>query len=299
MASFSEPGFLESEFLQQNLQNSTEILSTLSLNVKNIESEIQRIVLENSATLISQSVSICELENRLSIITSKIRKVFETVQAMKEEVSKPFQELKNKTRQLVRLSVVSECLRQVVRVMQLYEKLQQSMKASTTRDLAKSAQILNELMLIIEPNGESGSAEEISLEVTLAGITLIEERRQSIMQANVTIRQEATKLLNKSLDSLNQSEIGASLQVFFNLGDLTNIVRDSVNRAISKVSESVAAINIKVLVSDSKESKKGPGSAAKVDTVAWRNSFWLKMDALFETCYQQTIQVFIIIMFLL
>ncbi|MFS8022472.1 putative oligomeric Golgi complex subunit 5 protein [Helianthus anomalus] len=71
-------------------------------------------------------------------------------------------------------------------------------------DLSKAAQLHSEILRLCNEND-------------LSGIGVIDEELNLVFEAGMRLRSEGMKALERGLEGFNQAEVGAGLQVFYNL----------------------------------------------------------------------------------
>ena len=181
-----------------------------------------------------------------------------------------------------------ECIRLVSRVVSMHEKLITAVKSNAVRELAKAAVCYSEIQQIFNEKPDD------MFSISVDEIDIIQDKKPSVENAGLFIRIEATKALNIALESGSQIDIGAILQVFFNLGELQKMVGSIVDRYLANIADSIRlATNMTQLMSDAEKKidKSKPGSATKMDTVAWKNSLWSKLTTSLELIYTLTVSV--------
>lgn len=108
-----------------------------------------------------------------------------------------------------------EFLQATIRVIRLCKKLRELMDSKL--DLAKAAQLHYEVLSVYN-------------EFHLAGVDVVDLEVKWVIEVGQRLRGEGMKVLEKGLEGLNQAEVGAGLQVFYNMGEL----RGTVDGLVSK-----------------------------------------------------------------
>ncbi|KAM0041638.1 putative oligomeric Golgi complex subunit 5 protein [Helianthus debilis subsp. tardiflorus] len=102
-------------------------------------------------------------------------------------------------------------------------------------DLSKAAQLHSEILRLCNEND-------------LSGIGAIDEELNLVFEAGMRLRSEGMKALERGLEGFNQAEVGAGLQVFYNLGELRSMVDDFINKYKSQGVKSVSfALDMKAI----------------------------------------------------
>ena len=133
----------------------------------------------------------------------------------------PPHQIRAKTLQLSNLHRTAELLQATIRVLRLSKKLRDVMDPSDhpeRLDLAKAAQLHCEILTLCNENDQ------------LTGIAVVDEELDWVFEAGQKLRSEGMKVLERGLEGLNQAEVGAGLQVFYNLGELRAAVDGLINK---------------------------------------------------------------------
>ena len=188
--------------------------------------------------------------------------------------------------QLERLQLASEILRRVIRFLQLSRRLSLQTQGQGM-DLTKAAQTLNEI-------------DDLLLEADLTGIEVIEAEKPRVAASRQFVIQQADESLSRALSSSNQAEIAAGLQVFFNIDQLPQKVRDllaGMNKFLAQ--EIRKTLDNKTLAQEVEDKIElaGKGTLGGIRrvgepsagmTAAWLAALWLRleklMDVLFDNC---------------
>ncbi len=129
-----------------------------------------------------------------------------------------------------------------------------------TRELAKSAQCILELELIRK-------------EADLSGIHVIDNETHWIVKAGEDILNNASRMLLQGMETQNQAEVAAALQVFYNLGNLKAKVNATVATITERASDSIK--NVLTMPPNDNQSR-GTYIASKVSFI--RHSAFLIVD---------------------
>jgi hypothetical protein len=129
------------------------------------------------------------------------------MQRVRVEIAEPHRQIAARTRQLAALSATVELLHTLIRFLKLTAKLRESL-GGPGADLAKAAKTLSEIGTL-------------RAEADLAGVAVVDAELPFLARAAADVRAEAAASLQRGLESLSQSEVGAALQVLANLGELS------------------------------------------------------------------------------
>jgi len=223
--------FDESQYVTDVLVSGNTLKELKQLNdaVKELNEEIRCQVTQHHSHLLDQTSNILAIETSLRSVSKDIQFLSGRIIRIRNRIVKPYQTLKRGVTELRNIQETSDILRQCLRITQLLSKLRtQITKSSDPRDLARAASSLSEIESILSSAGGS-----------LKGIHVIDQHRKAIADYSDLIRRMGEKFLWTGLDSLNHSEVGGALQVFFNLGELSQAVDKAVKRVHSAILSSV------------------------------------------------------------
>ncbi|KAL6983257.1 Conserved oligomeric Golgi complex subunit [Sarracenia purpurea var. burkii] len=229
----------------------------LQEGIRLLEKQLRSEVLSRYHDLLSQLSSIREADSALSGIRSAVSTLQSTVRRVRSEIAEPHRQICAKTLQLSNLHHTSELLQSTIRVLRLSKKLRDVMASGESDpeklDLAKAAQLHCEILSLCKEN-------------ELAGIAVVDEELTWVFEAGQKLRSEGTRVLERGLEGLNQAEVGAGLQVFYNLGELRSAVDGLINKYKSRGVKSVSvALDMKA-ISASSGGGFGPGGIQRSGT---------------------------------
>ncbi|XP_057461673.1 LOW QUALITY PROTEIN: conserved oligomeric Golgi complex subunit 5-like [Actinidia eriantha] len=248
--------------------------------IRLLEKQLRSEVLSRHHDLLSQLVSIREADSALSFLRSGVATLQSSVRRVRSEIADPHRQIRAKTLQLSNLHRTTELLQATIRVLRLSKKLRDVMDPSDhpeRLDLAKAAQLHCEILTLCNENDQ------------LAGIAVVDEELDWVFEAGQKLRSEGMRVLERGLEGLNQAEVGAGLQVFYNLGELRAAVDGLINKYKSQGVKSVSvALDIKA-ISASSAGGFGPGGIQRSGTpqigggARAKEALWQRMN----TCMDQ------------
>ncbi|CAL5335411.1 unnamed protein product [Camellia sinensis] len=200
--------------------------------IRLLEKQLRSEVLSRHDDLLSQLSSLRDAESAVSALRSAVTTLQSSVRRVRSEIADPNRQIRSKTLQLSNLHRTTELLQFTIRVLRQSKKFRDVMAAGESEpeklDLAKAAQLHCEILSLCNEN-------------ELAGIAVIDEELNWVFEAGQKLRSEGMRVLERGLEGLNQAEVGAGLQVFYNLGDL----RATVDCLISKYkSQGVKSVSV-------------------------------------------------------
>ncbi|XP_059664903.1 conserved oligomeric Golgi complex subunit 5 [Cornus florida] len=218
--------------------------------IRLLEKQLRSEVLSRHHDLLSQLSSLRDADSSLAALRSAVSTLQSSVRRVRSEIADPHRQIRAKTLQLSNLHRTTELLQFTIRVLRLSKKLRDVMAAAESEpeklDLSKAAQLHCEILSLCNEN-------------ELAGIAVIDEELNWVFDAGQKLRSEGMRVLERGLEGFNQAEVGAGLQVFYNLGELKATVDGLINKYKSQGVKSVsAALDMKAISAPSGDGF-GPG----------------------------------------
>ncbi|KAK9065273.1 hypothetical protein SSX86_016656 [Deinandra increscens subsp. villosa] len=277
--------FLSSDF--DSTQFSSEALSSgtaaaraekIQDGIRLLEKQLRSEVLSRHDDLLSQLSSVKDADSSLSSIRSAVSTLQSSVRRIRSEIADPNRQIRSKTVQLSNLHFTVDLLQSTVRVLRLSKKLRDVMAEPDAQklDLSKAAQLHREILRLCNEND-------------LSGIVPIDEELKLVFEAGQRLRSEGMKALERGLEGFNQAEVGAGLQVFYNLGELRSTVDGLINKYKTQGVKSVSAALDMKAISASGGGFGGPGGIQRSGTpqigsgAKAKDALWQRM----ATCMDQ------------
>jgi conserved oligomeric Golgi complex subunit 5 len=193
----------------------------IAVRLRSLDSAIRDLVTKHQEELLHQAGQTAELKQSVIGIDACADRLAKAAGRVKRDLIQPFEELKKHVTLLERLQSASDLLRRVTRVTANIRKLKavlhrpaagvetsagydfSALAAFDSRELGKAAQILYDI--------EQYTSDDASAQ--LREVDAIKSELPWLGDAGKAIRSRATVLLFKGMDTLNQAELGAALQV--------------------------------------------------------------------------------------
>ncbi|XP_009619913.2 conserved oligomeric Golgi complex subunit 5 [Nicotiana tomentosiformis] len=185
-----------------------------------LNNQLRHEVLTRHHDLLNQLTSLRAAESALSSLRSSVSSLQSSLRRVRSELSDPHQLISKHTLQLNNLHSTTELLQSTIRTLRLSKKLRDLMDPThdpEKLDLSKAAQLHFEILSLYN-------------EYHLAGIDVVDLELKWVVEIGLKLRAEGMKVLENGLEGLNQAEVGAGLQVFYNMGEL----RGTVDGLVSK-----------------------------------------------------------------
>jgi conserved oligomeric Golgi complex subunit 5 len=183
-------------------------LSKLSVSINSLDKEIREQVSVHHEELLHQAINIESLEEMLEMVQTRISSLKSSSERLRLKITQPYNELTLRILQLSRLQSACDTLRRIKGILLHSGKLRSHMQVGV-KEIVKSAQCLNELDFLMR-NFDS------------TGIEIIEQDVHYAHKARRDVEEQAQKIMDKSMQALDQSQMGIALQVFYSLGVLTD-----------------------------------------------------------------------------
>nr|XP_043611829.1 conserved oligomeric Golgi complex subunit 5 [Erigeron canadensis] len=278
---FLTPDFNKTQFSSEALSSGTAAARAEKIQegIHLLEKQLRSQVLSRHTDLLSQLSSVKDAESSLFSIRSAVLSLQSSVRNVRSELSDPHRQIRSKTVQLSNLHFTLDLLQHSLRVIRLSKKLRDVMVEldNDKLDLSKGAQLHSEILSLCN-------------EYDLAGILPVDEELSFVYESGQRLRTQAMMVLERGLQGLNQAEVGAGLQVFYNLGELTSTVDGLINKYKSQAVKSVSvALDMKTISSSSSSGSGGPGGIQRSGTpqigggAKAKEALWQRM----ATCMDQ------------
>ncbi|XP_048355438.1 conserved oligomeric Golgi complex subunit 5 isoform X1 [Sphaerodactylus townsendi] len=250
-----------------------EQLAKLAQGISQLDKELHLQVVARHEDLLAQATGIESLEGVLQMMQTRISALQSTVDRIRAKIIDPYNKIVSRTAQLARLQAACDLLRRIIRILYLSKRLQGQLQGGS-REITKAAQSLNEL-------------DYLSQGIDLSGIEVIENDLLFIARARLEVENQAKRLLEQGIETQNPTQVGTSLQVFYNLGTLKETITNVVDGYCASLEEDINnTLDIKVLTQPSQAVVRGgPGRAAMPtpgNTAAFRAALWTNMEKLMD-----------------
>ncbi|XP_055800999.1 conserved oligomeric Golgi complex subunit 5 [Solanum dulcamara] len=244
-------------------------IEKLQEGLRLLDHQLRHEVLTRHHDLLNQLTSLRAAESALSSLRSSVSSLQSSLRRVRSELSDPHQVIAVKTLQLSNLHSAIELLQSTIRTIRLSKKLRDLMDSNQDPeklDLSKAAQLHFEILSLYN-------------EYHLAGIDVVDLELKWVLEIGQKLRAEGMKVLEKGLEGLNQAEVGAGLQVFYNMGELRGTVDGLVSKYKTMGVKSITtALDMKAI---SVGGGFGPGGVQRSGTPQFGGSAKAK-DALWQ-----------------
>ncbi|XP_049892018.1 conserved oligomeric Golgi complex subunit 5 isoform X2 [Epinephelus moara] len=248
-----------------------EQLAKLAQGISQLDKELHSQVVARHEDLLSQATGIESLEGVLQMMHTRISALQAAVERIRTKIVDPYNKIVARITQLARLQVACDLLRRIIRILYLSKRLQGQLQGGS-REITKAAQSLNEL-------------DYLSQGVDLSGIEVIEDDLLLISRARLEVENQAKRLLEQGMEIQNPTQVGTALQVFYNLGSLSETITSVVGGYRTTIQDNInSALDIKGLTQPT-NSRGAPGRAVLPtpgNTAAFRAALWTSLEKLMD-----------------
>ncbi|KAH7833665.1 hypothetical protein Vadar_008563 [Vaccinium darrowii] len=290
---FLSPTFSPSQFsslaLSSNSSHSTA--EKLHRSISLLHSHLRSLILSHHPSLLSTLSSLSDAESSLSSLRSSLSSLQSSVLRLRSDLSEPHRQIRSKTLTLSNLHLTTSLLNSTTRLLRLSRKLRDVMAIGESDpdklDLAKAAQLHYEISTLCSEN-------------ELSGITVVDEELMWVNECGHKLRDEGIRVLERGLEGLNQAEVGAGLQVFYNLGELRVAVDGLVNKYKSQGVKAVSAALDTKAVSASSGGGFGPGGVGRSGTpqigggAKAKEALWQRMTSCMDQLHSIVVAVWLL-----
>lgn len=227
-------------------------------------------------------------DSALSSIRSSVSSLQSSISKIRSELSDPHRVISTKTVQLSNLHSTTELLQSTIRTLRLSKKLRDLFDSAPDPeklDLSKAAQLHFEILTLYN-------------ESNLAGIDVVDSELKWVLDIGQKLRAEGMKVLERGLEGLNQAEVGAGLQVFYNMGELRGTVDGLVSKYKGMGVKSVsAALDMKAISWGGGGAFAGPGGVQRSGTPQIggggkaKEALWQRMNACMDQLHSIMVAV--------
>ncbi|XP_026218367.1 conserved oligomeric Golgi complex subunit 5 isoform X1 [Anabas testudineus] len=248
-----------------------EQLAKLAQGISQLDKELHSQVVARHEDLLAQATGIESLEGVLQMMQTRISALQAAVDRIRTKIVDPYNKIVARITQLARLQVACDLLRRIIRILYLSKRLQGQLQGGS-REITKAAQSLNEL-------------DYLSQGVDLSGIEVIENDLLLISRARLEVENQAKRLLEQGMEIQNPTQVGTALQVFYNLGSLTETISSVVGGYRTTIQDNItSALDIKGLTQPTNP-RGAPGRAVLPtpgNTAAFRAALWTNLEKLMD-----------------
>jgi hypothetical protein len=216
-------------------------VALLADGARTMEALIRDEVIGKRETLEEALRGVEEAEATMKTIREGANEIADAMRRVAREIGEPHESVEASTRTLERVMATGETLRGVVKVLKLTSKLREcygggddETRSRDASELSKAAKLLGEVKLTLKSAGRD-----------FDGVDVVDEQMVFIQDCSVAVSREANEALDRGMETASQADVGAALQVHYNLNELSAVVDARVasytNAAVDAVKDAVDA----------------------------------------------------------
>ena len=282
------------ELTSGSSQNALDEVAALAEGTRTMEGLIREEVIAKRETLDRALSGMREAEVTMETIRDGSSDVADAVRRVATQLGEPHGAIEAATRTLERLTATGETLRGIVKVLKLTSKLRECRveedgSFSDSSELSKAAKLLGEIKATLKSAGGD-----------FDGVDVVEEQMAYIRERSSAISRETNAALDRGMEAMSQANVGAALQVHYNLNELRDVVDARVSfhaaSAIDAVKDAMdaEAVGRTAGASTSGEGRRGgrqlaapPHGAER----AWMEALWRRIDVSMDAVYDNAMSV--------
>lgn len=280
-------------------------VARLAEGARTLENSIREEVISKRGVLERTLGGVKEAEETMHTVRSGADALAEAMRRVARELSEPHAAVEETTRTLERVMSTADTIRRVVKILKLTSKLRETWggedaenepRRRDSSELSKAAKLLGEIKLAMSGD----HADE------LRRVDVVAEQLPFIDACSKKVSKEATASLDRAVDILSQAELGAALQVHYNLNELSAVVDQRVSfhaaSAVDAVKDAMDPHAVgEGVASISGDSQQGAGGGMRRgrQLVAppqgaereWMHELWRRVDAAMDGVHRHAMSV--------
>lgn len=218
--------FDSQEYVKNIINNNQAEESLVDINhcINDVNDEIKQYIASNKDSLMYGMSDVATLAERYHALSNTSNTIHDTISRLKDEINNSYNSIEGQAKRLEKLHATSLLLRQLRQFVNAKTQLDYQLKDENIdiRHLASAAKYLNEL-------------ESLLTEKSLVEVTIVKEQITFIKKFGVSLRTQAQEGLIVALKDRNQANVGAALQIFFNLQSLSEIIMYALDAIIKQI----------------------------------------------------------------
>ncbi|KAJ2100450.1 Conserved oligomeric Golgi complex subunit, partial [Coemansia sp. S100] len=219
----AQSGGAQSSQAQEAGDGIAQLMGTLASRADSLESLLKHTILRSHEELLQQVTSVRAVDSSLGLIEDQVREIKAYMHGLRTKVRVPYEQALMYTRQAANLQAATACVRGTSKFVQLVRRLRAQIPDAALDGGARADFALAALTLLDIEKLVGGSA--------LGGVRLVDRALADVVAVRRALTAaEAERLVGGGMRRAHQSDIGAGLQILFNLGTLPGAVAATVRR---------------------------------------------------------------------
>jgi hypothetical protein len=280
-------------------------VARLAEGARTLENSIREEVISKRGVLERTLGGVKEAEETMHTVRAGADALAEAMRRVARELSEPHAAVEETTRTLERVMSTADTIRRVVKILKLTSKLRETWggedaenepRRRDSSELSKAAKLLGEIKLAMSGD----HADE------LRRVDVVAEQLAFIDACSKKVSKEATASLDRAVDILSQADLGAALQVHYNLNELSAVVDQRVSfhaaSAVDAVKDAMDPHAVgEGVASISGDSQQGAGGGMRRGRQLvtppqgaereWMHELWRRVDAAMDGVHRHAMSV--------
>lgn len=280
-------------------------VARLAEGARTLENSIREEVISKRGVLERTLGGVKEAEETMHTVRAGADALADAMRRVARELSEPHAAVGETTRTLERVMSTADTIRRVVKILKLTSKLRETWGGEDAEneprrrdpsELSKAAKLLGEIKLAMSGD----HADE------LRRVDVVAEQLPFIDACSKKVSKEATASLDRAVDILSQADLGAALQVHYNLNELSAVVDQRVSfhaaSAVDAVKDAMDPHAVgEGVASISGDSQQGAGGGMRRGRQLvtppqgaereWMHELWRRVDAAMDGVHRHAMSV--------
>lgn len=280
-------------------------VARLAEGARTLENSIREEVISKRGVLERTLGGVKEAEETMHTVRAGADALADAMRRVARELSEPHAAVEETTRTLERVMSTADTIRRVVKILKLTSKLRETWggedaenepRRRDSSELSKAAKLLGEIKLAMSGD----HADE------LRRVDVVAEQLAFIDACSKKVSKEATASLDRAVDILSQADLGAALQVHYNLNELSAVVDQRVSfhaaSAVDAVKDAMDPHAVgEGVASISGDSQQGAGGGMRRGRQLvtppqgaereWMHELWRRVDAAMDGVHRHAMSV--------
>lgn len=280
-------------------------VARLAEGARTLENSIREEVISKRGVLERTLGGVKEAEETMHTVRAGADALADAMRRVARELSEPHAAVEETTRTLERVMSTADTIRRVVKILKLTSKLRETWggedaenepRRRDSSELSKAAKLLGEIKLAMSGD----HADE------LRRVDVVAEQLPFIDACSKKVSKEATASLDRAVDILSQADLGAALQVHYNLNELSAVVDQRVSfhaaSAVDAVKDAMDPHAVgEGVASISGDSQQGAGGGMRRGRQLvtppqgaereWMHELWRRVDAAMDGVHRHAMSV--------
>ncbi|KAJ2800695.1 hypothetical protein H4S07_005118, partial [Coemansia furcata] len=254
----------------------TQLMATLASRADSLESLLKHTIIRSHEELLQQVVSVRAVDSSLGQIEDQVREIKSYMHGLRTKVRVPYEQALTYTRQAANLQAATACVRGTSKFIQLVRRLRAQIPDSALSGEGRADFPLAALTLLDIEKLVGGCA--------LGGVRLVDRAMADVVSVRRALTMaEAERLVGSGMRRAHQSDIGAGLQILFNLGTLPAAIAATVRRYTVEWASYVAGrLDPKAVHAQVREHNAQATAGDGSDMIGITAVLWARMEALVD-----------------